>query len=124
LIVDKLNIEDIVPDLEYTHLKKKELDLSALDGRNKKLKELEQKRYKSFHKDKKKEYWRQRAIEELRKRLEYAEKHVFKRGVIRELEKELEETILNVVSRKHGRGYRSKACCQTFNEGWIKDACA
>ena len=58
LMIDKLNIEDIVPDLEYTHIKKKIIDLKALDSRNKKLKELEERKYKSLNREKKKEFYR------------------------------------------------------------------
>ena len=34
LMVDKLNIEDIVPNLEYSHLRKKVVDAELVDERN------------------------------------------------------------------------------------------
>jgi hypothetical protein len=37
LMVDKHNIEDIVPNLEYTHNKKKVIDPALIDQRNLKI---------------------------------------------------------------------------------------
>lgn len=34
LMVEKLNIDDMIPNLEYTHIKKKVIDPKLLDTRN------------------------------------------------------------------------------------------
>lgn len=58
LMVERSNMDDLVANLEYTHLKKKVVDSDAVDQRNLKIQELEKKRNQSLSKAKRKEYAR------------------------------------------------------------------
>jgi len=49
-------------------------------------------------------------IYELRDKLELAEA-TGKRGFVKKLEKELNETIANIVETKHGRSWKKRDCC-------------